>query len=73
MLIYVIVGIAAAGIGLLAGYLIRKTVAEAQIRSAEDEAKRIVAQAAKEAEGKKKEAIIEAREDVHRLRAELER
>lgn len=72
-LVTVLVGIAAAGAGLVAGYAIRKNVAEAQIGSAEDEARRIVAEAQKEAEAKKKEAIIEAREDVHRLRAELDR
>ncbi|MGE5560318.1 MAG: ribonuclease Y [Chloroflexota bacterium] len=72
-LVTVIIVAAAAAVGVLAGYVVRKTTAEAKIRSAEDEARRIIAQAGREAEGKKKEAIIEAREDVHRLRAELER
>ena len=51
----------------------RKNVAEAQIGSAEDEAKRIVSDAIKGAEAKKKETILEAKDEVHRLRAEADK
>ena len=60
-----------AGVG--SGYLLRKRAAEAQIGSAEDEARRIVAEAEAKGESKKKEALLEAKEDIHRLRQELDR
>ena len=60
-----------AGVG--GGYLLRKRSAEAQIGSAEDEAKRIVAEAEAKGEARKKEALLEAKEDIHRLRQELDR
>ena len=57
---YVIVGVAALVVGLIVGVLIgiamRKKVAEAEIGSAENEAKRIVDEATKQAETRKKEA-----------------
>lgn len=51
----------------------RKRTAEAQIGSAEEEAKRIVADAEAKGESKKKEAMLEAKEDIHRLRQELDK
>lgn len=51
----------------------RKRTAEMQIGSAEAEAKRIVEDAEAKGESKKKEALLEAKEDVHRLRQELDR
>ena len=60
-----------AGVG--GGYLLRKSAAEAQIGSAEEEAKRIVAEAEAKGESRKKEALLEAKEDIHRLRQELDR
>lgn len=55
------------------GYVVRRLVAEAKIRSAEARALDIISKAEKEAEGKKREAILEAKEEVHRLRSDLER
>lgn len=60
-------------IGGGAGFLIRKFIAEAKILSAEEEAKRIVADAIRDGETKKREALVEAKEEIHRLRNELER
>ncbi|MGL6015203.1 MAG: ribonuclease Y [Selenomonadaceae bacterium] len=51
----------------------RKRTAEAQIGSAEEEAKKILVEAEKSGETKKKEALLEAKEDIHKLRQELER
>ena len=62
-----------AGVGIVIGNLYRKKVAEAEIGSAEQEAKRIVADAMKNAEAKKKEAILEGKDEVHRLRTESEK
>ena len=74
---YVIVGVAALVVGLIVGVLIgiamRKKVAEAEIGSAENEAKRIVDEATKQAETRKKEALIEAKEEILKQRNEAER
>lgn len=51
----------------------RKQTAEAEIGSAEQEAKRIIGEAQRLAEGKKREILLEAKEEVHRSRVELER
>lgn len=55
------------------GYAYRKKIAEAKIGQAEDEAKRIIKDAAAKAEASKKEAVLEAKEEIHRLRSELDR
>ncbi len=60
-------------VGTVIGSLYRKKVAEAEIGSAEQEAKRIVSEAIKTAEAKKKEAILEGKDEVHRLRNESEK
>jgi len=74
---YVIVGVAALVVGLIVGVLVgiamRKKVAEAEIGSAEVEAKRIVDEASKQAETRKKEALIEAKEEILKQRNEAER
>jgi len=69
----VVAVIIAAVIGAGAGYTARKRTAEAQIGSAEEEAKRIVADAEEKGETKKKEALLEAKEEIHRQRQELDR
>lgn len=67
-LIVVITALAAAAIG----YFIRKTIAERKIGSAEEAAKTILNEAEKQAQAIKRERIIEAKEEVHRLRKDLE-
>ena len=59
--------------GTVAGYLIRKKLAEKEIGTAEDEAKRIINEAIKSAEAKKRESVVEAREEIFRARSENER
>ena len=57
----ILIGVAlilGAGVGVAIGSAYRKKVAEAEIGSAEQEAKRIVTDAMKTAEAKKKEAIL---------------
>ncbi len=56
-----------------AGSAHRKKVSEATIGSAEEEAKRIVSEAIKTAEAKKKETILEGKDEIHRLRNESEK
>ena len=55
------------------GVTYRKKVAEREIMSAEDEAKRIINDAIKNAESKKREALVEAKEEIHKNRSEYER
>ncbi len=60
-------------VGALLGFLYRKNVAEKEIGSAEEEAKRILNDAIKAAEVKKRESIVEAREEICKARTESER
>ena len=62
-----------AAAGIFAGYSYRKKVAEKEIGSAEDEAKKIINEAIKSAEAKKREAVVEAREEIFRARTENEK
>jgi len=54
------------------GIQYRKRVAEREISSAEDEAKRIINEAIKSAEAKQREALFEAKEEIHKERTEYE-
>ena len=59
-------------VGFITGGAHRKKVAEAAIGSATEEAARIVNNAMTEAEQKKKESILEAKDEIHKLRSETE-
>ena len=77
-LVIAIIAIAAAAVvsGALfffIGISYRKSVAEKQIGSAEQEANKIVSEAMKTAEARKKEAILEGKDEIHRLRNESEK
>ena len=72
-IITVIVAVVCLAVGALCGFLLRKKIAEAAIKSAEDEAKRILDEAQKAAETKKKETLIEAKEEILRNKNEAER
>ena len=61
-----------AGAGYFVGYNNRKKTAEAQIGSAEAEATRLVNEAIKTADQKRKEAILEAKDEAFRLKAEVD-
>lgn len=75
--VLVAVGIAGAFMAFKYGYSYRRNFAEQKIGSAEEEAERILAEAAdksqKYADNIKKEKLIEAKEEIHKLRSELER
>ncbi len=60
-------------LGFVVGGLYRKKVAEAKIGSANEEALRIVNQAVQTAESKKKESILEAKDEIHKLRSEADK
>jgi len=55
------------------GITYRKKVSEREIQSAEEKAKRIINDSIKGAENKKREALLEAKEEIHRNRSEHER
>ena len=85
MQIPLLVGILLCVAGLLVGAVIagfvafkygvsyRKKTAEAAIGSAEAEAERMISEAKSAAESKKKEVLLEAKDEIHRLRNESER
>ena len=55
------------------GISYRKKIAEAEIGGAEQEAKKIVSEAAVAAENKKREVLIEAKEEAHKMRIEFDK
>ena len=63
----------AAVVFFLLGIVYRKKVSEKEISSAEEEARRIINEAIKSAEGKKREALVEAKEEILQARSEYER
>jgi len=65
--------IAAAAISLLAGYLARKHMAEKKLGDAETKATQIVEQAKKEAQDRHREAELEAKDLLYRMRQDFER
>ncbi len=69
-ILYIAIGLI---IGIVVGYCIRKGVAESKIKSAEEAAAKIIIDAKREAESKNKEALIEAKEEIHALRVEMDR
>ena len=60
-------------IGFPIGIQYRKKVAEKEISSAEDEAKRIINEAIKSSENKKREVLLEAKEEILKNRADYEK
>ncbi len=73
--IVLIVVAAAAGIGAGygIGYVARKKVAEREIGSAEKEATRIINEAIRSGESRKKEMLLEAKDEIHKSRTEHEK
>lgn len=72
-IIPVLVGLVASVIAFLAGYIVRKSVGEKKIGSAELVARNLILDAENKSETIKKEIALEAKEEVHRLRSEAER
>ncbi|MBE6673500.1 MAG: ribonuclease Y [Ruminococcaceae bacterium] len=71
--IAVIIGVACAVAGVVAGIIIRRTIAEKQIGSAEEQAKKLLEDAIKAAETKRKEYLLDAKDEIQNSRNELER
>ncbi|HCB99896.1 MAG TPA: ribonuclease Y [Ruminococcaceae bacterium] len=73
MLIAAVCAAVAGVVCFFVGSAHRKKAAEAAIGSAEEEAKRIVGDALKNAESKKKETLLEGKDELHKLRSEAEK
>ena len=73
MIDYFIGGAIGLAVGILVGFLIRRFFSERKIGSAEMEASRIISDGKTQAESLKKEALLEAKEDIIRQRNEAER
>ena len=72
-IVWVLIALAAAALGTAAGFTYHKTVSEKKIGRAEVYAKELIDDAAKKAEENKKSAVLEAKEEVLRLKTELDR
>jgi len=60
-------------IGFVVGIVYRKRVSEREIGSAETEATRIINEAIRSGESRKKEMLLEAKEEIHKSRTEYEK
>ena len=72
-LFYALALIVGLGIGVVIGINYRKKVAEQAIGSAEAEATRLINEAIRGGENKKKEMLLEAKDEIHRSRTEHEK
>lgn len=73
MLAVIAAAVACGIIGIGAGYYYRLKIAEGKIGKAEVEAERIITTARQNAESRKKELVLEGKEEVHKLRSDAER
>ena len=69
----VIAAVVALAVGGGAGYVLRKNVAEGKLATAEEKANRMIKEAEETIEAKKKESLMEAKDEIHRLRSDMER
>jgi len=76
-IVTVVVGIVSFLVGAIIAFFVgvqyRKKFAEVELGSAEEEAKRIISDAIKNAESKKKEALVEAKDEMHKMRNDSEK
>ncbi|MDD2421337.1 MAG: ribonuclease Y [Heliobacteriaceae bacterium] len=68
-----LVAVVTAIIGYAAGIFYRKFIGEAKVGVAEERARQIVDDAAKEAEAKRRETVVAAKDEVYQIRSEAER
>ena len=73
-IVLIILGVAVgAAVGFAVGIAYRKRVSEREIGSAEAEATRIINEAIRSAESRKKEMLLEAKDEIHKSRTEYEK
>ncbi|WP_413467481.1 ribonuclease Y [Metabacillus niabensis] len=59
-------------VGAVVGYFVRKSIAEAKIAGATSAAEQILEDAKRDADATKKEALLEAKDEIHKLRTDAE-
>ena len=73
-IVFIVLGtVAGLGVGFGSGIAFRKRVAEREIGSAEQEATRIINEAIRSGESRKKEMLLEAKDEIHKSRTEHEK
>ncbi len=70
VLIYIILSLI---IGIIAGYFIRRYIGEGKIKNAEELARKITEDSIKDGEARKKELLLEAKEEIYKSRSEIEK
>ena len=70
IILIVVAAVVGIGVGFGIGYISRKKAAEREIGSAEKEATRIINEAIRSGESRKKEMLLEAKDEIHRSRTE---
>ena len=73
IILIVVAAVVGVGLGFVSGMTYRKKVAEREIGSAEAEATRIINEAIRGGESKKKEMLLEAKDEIHKSRTEHEK
>jgi len=69
---YMWIGVAAV-VGLVIGMLIKRGMAESKIKEAEEQARRMLKDAERDAETRKKELLLEAKDKLYQQRADFEK
>lgn len=69
VIIFALLGI---GVGMFVGYFVMKKSNESKMAGARNSAEQIIEDAKREAEAQKKEALLEAKDENHKLRTETE-
>ena len=69
----ILIALAFGAAGIVLGHRAKVKNSEGKIYDAEEEAKRIINESIKSAESKKREALLEAKEEIHKNRTEYER
>ncbi len=73
MIVYIVLLVVGMAGGFSLGLLIKGKVAAGKIRDAEGEAAKIIANAEREAETKRKETVLEAKDKLYQARADIEK
>ena len=73
IIVAIVTGLVCLGLGFVIGMVYRKNVAEKEIGSAELEATRLINEAIRSGENRKKEMLLEAKDEIHKSRTEYEK
>ena len=70
---YILIGIVCLAVGMMIGFAYRKNIAEKKIGRAEESVQKMIEDASKKAETIRKETVLQAKEEIHKLRTEFDR